>query len=44
MGTAKLGGLKTYGIKHAYSHPDEIWTLVNGKPVFGAWIDDSPMP
>jgi branched-chain amino acid transport system substrate-binding protein len=43
-GTARLGGLKTYGIKHAYSHPDEIWTLVNGKPVFGAWIDESPMP
>ena len=43
-GTAKLGGLKTYGIKHAYSHPDEIWTLVDGKPVFGAWIDESPMP
>lgn len=44
MGKAKLGGLKTYGIKHAYSHPDEIWTLVNGKPVFGAWVDESPMP
>jgi branched-chain amino acid transport system substrate-binding protein len=43
-GTARLGGLKTYGIKHAYSHPDEIWTLVDGKPVFGAWIDESPMP
>ncbi|MGD0661400.1 MAG: ABC transporter substrate-binding protein [Syntrophorhabdales bacterium] len=43
-GKAKLGGLKTYGIKHAYSHPDEIWTLVNGKPVFGAWVDESPMP
>jgi branched-chain amino acid transport system substrate-binding protein len=43
-GKAKLGGLKTYGIKHAYSHPDEIWTIVNGKPVFGAWVDESPMP
>ena len=43
-GIAKQGGLKTYGIKHAYSHPDEIWTLVEGKPVFGAWIDESPMP
>lgn len=43
-GTARLGGLETYGIKHAYSHPDEIWTLVDGKPVFGAWVDESPMP
>ncbi len=43
-GKAKLGGLKTYGIKHAYSHRDEIWTTVNGKPVFGAWIDEGPMP
>jgi branched-chain amino acid transport system substrate-binding protein len=44
MGTGNLGGLQTYGIKHAYSHPDEIWTLVNGQPVFGAWVDKSPMP
>jgi branched-chain amino acid transport system substrate-binding protein len=43
-GTAHLGGLQTYGIKHAYSHPDQVWTLVDGKPVFGAWIDVSPMP
>jgi len=43
-GTAHLGGLQTYGIKHAYSHPDQVWQLVDGKPVFGAWIDVSPMP
>ena len=43
-GTAKLGGLQTYGIKHAYSHPDQVWTLDNGQPKFGAWIDVSPMP
>jgi branched-chain amino acid transport system substrate-binding protein len=43
-GTAKLGGLQTYGIKHAFSHPDQVWTITNGKPAFGAWIDVSPMP
>lgn len=43
-GAANLGGLQTYGIKHAYSHPDQVWTIMNGKPAFGAWIDVSPMP
>jgi branched-chain amino acid transport system substrate-binding protein len=44
FGTSRLGGMQTYGIKHAFSHPDEIWTLVNGKPVFGSWEDKSPLP
>ena len=43
-GTARRGGLQTYGINHAYAHPDQIWTLVNGEPVFGAWIDVGAMP
>ena len=43
-GTAHKGGLQTYGIAHAFSHPDEIWVLDNGQAKFGAWIDKSPMP
>ncbi len=43
-GTAHQGGLKTYGIQHAYAHPDQVWQLVDGKPVFGAWIDVGAMP
>jgi branched-chain amino acid transport system substrate-binding protein len=43
-GTAHQGGLETYGINHAYAHPDQVWTLVAGKPVFGAWIDIGAMP
>jgi branched-chain amino acid transport system substrate-binding protein len=43
-GAAKLGGLKTYGIKQAYSHQDQVWTLDKGQIKFGAWVDVSPMP
>ena len=43
-GPAHLGGLQTYGIKHAYAHPDQVWKLVDGKPVFGAWIDVGAQP
>jgi len=38
-GIGHLGGLKTYGIKHAVSHPDIIQVLDKGEPKFGAWVD-----
>jgi branched-chain amino acid transport system substrate-binding protein len=38
-GTGHLGGLETYGIKHAISHPDMTQVLDNGEVKFGAWED-----
>jgi branched-chain amino acid transport system substrate-binding protein len=43
-GTARKGGQATFGINHAFSHPNQVWTLVNGKPVFGGWVDNGPLP
>ncbi len=43
-GTARKGGLQTFGIAHSFSHPNQVWALVNGKPVFGGWIDNGPLP
>jgi ABC-type branched-subunit amino acid transport system substrate-binding protein len=39
FGTAHLGGLETYGIKHAVSHPDTISILDNHEVKFGSWVD-----
>jgi branched-chain amino acid transport system substrate-binding protein len=36
-GTAQLGGLQTYGIKHSLGKPVSIQLLMNGKEQFGAW-------
>jgi len=37
-GAGHLGGLKTYGIKHAIAKPCGIQLLDNGEVKFGAWI------
>ena len=39
FGTSYLGGLKTYGIKHAVPHPNAISVLENGEAKFGAWVE-----
>ena len=43
-GTARLGGIKTYGINHAMSHPQPIATFVDGVPKVMKWMDASPTP
>lgn len=37
-GNAQLGGLVTYGIKHAVNHPSPVGILDKGQPKFGAWV------
>jgi branched-chain amino acid transport system substrate-binding protein len=43
-GPAHLGGLQTYGIKHAFSHQESIWEFVNGQAKFGGWFDPGAEP
>jgi branched-chain amino acid transport system substrate-binding protein len=38
-GTGHMGGLKTYGIRHALSHPEPYQILENGHQKFGDWVD-----
>jgi branched-chain amino acid transport system substrate-binding protein len=38
-GTGHMGGLKTYGIRHALSHPEPTSILDKGQVKFGGWED-----
>lgn len=38
-GTGHMGGEKTYGIRHALSHPEPYQILKTGNPKFGDWVD-----
>ena len=38
-GTGHMGGLKTYGIRHALSHPEPYQMLDKGQAKFGDWVD-----
>ena len=38
-GTARLGGLKTYGINHTMSHAQAVATFVDGVPKVMKWMD-----
>jgi hypothetical protein len=45
FGTGYVSGDQTYGIKkHAIGHPLPYQKVVNGKVVFGGWIDVGPIP
>ncbi|MFC1863648.1 ABC transporter substrate-binding protein [Thermodesulfobacteriota bacterium] len=44
-GPATLGGQETYGLKnHAIGHPMSYSKLVNGKVVYGGWVDVGRIP
>jgi hypothetical protein len=34
-----MGGQKTYGIRHALSHPEPYQILDNGEAKFGKWVE-----
>jgi branched-chain amino acid transport system substrate-binding protein len=38
-GTGHMGGLQTYGIRHALSHPEPYQMLDKGQAKFGDWVD-----
>jgi branched-chain amino acid transport system substrate-binding protein len=38
-GTGHMGGQKTYGIRHALSHPEPYQILDNGEAKFGKWVE-----
>jgi branched-chain amino acid transport system substrate-binding protein len=38
-GTGHMGGLKTYGIRHALSHPEPYQMLDKGRAKFGKWVE-----
>jgi branched-chain amino acid transport system substrate-binding protein len=38
-GTARLGGLKTYGINHTMTHPLPVATFFDGVPKVMKWVD-----
>jgi len=38
-GTGHMGGQKTYGIRHALSHPEPYQILDNGEARFGKWVE-----
>ncbi|MBN2062051.1 MAG: ABC transporter substrate-binding protein [Deltaproteobacteria bacterium] len=38
-GTGHMGGLQTYGIRHAISHPEPYQILDKGQAKFGEWIE-----
>ena len=38
-GTGHMGGLETYGIRHALAHPEPYQILDEGVAKFGAWVD-----
>ncbi len=45
FGTGIFSGDKTYGLKHhAIGHPLPYQKLVNGKVIYGGWIDVGPIP
>jgi hypothetical protein len=39
FGTGKMGGQEIYGIRHIVATPVPFTRLMNGKPVFGRWVD-----
>lgn len=39
FGNGTMGGLKTYGAKHAVNHPCPIFKLENGEAKFVAWVE-----
>ena len=43
-GIGRVGGLKTYGIKHAVSHRMPVQIVENGTPKFATWIDVGIVP
>jgi branched-chain amino acid transport system substrate-binding protein len=43
-GTGNIGGLKTYGIKHAVSHRMPVQTVENGQAKFVTWIEPGVVP
>jgi len=43
-GTGTLGGLRSYGIKHAVAHPTPVTTVENGKLVFQKWVTPPLVP
>jgi branched-chain amino acid transport system substrate-binding protein len=44
-GKATFGGDETYGLKHhAVGHPMSYSKLVNGKVVYGGWVDPGRIP
>ena len=44
-GTCTFGGDKTFGLKHhAVTHPQPYQKLVNGKVVYGGWVDVGRLP
>lgn len=44
FGTGRMGGLKTYGIRHAIGHPLPVSRLVEGKVVNVNWIKEVVSP
>ena len=43
-GTARLGGLKTYGINHTMSHPLPMAAFIDGVPKVMKWVDVPATP
>jgi ABC-type branched-subunit amino acid transport system substrate-binding protein len=39
FGRGSMGGLKTYGIRHAVDQPCPVYHIENGEPKFGAWME-----
>jgi ABC-type branched-subunit amino acid transport system substrate-binding protein len=39
FGKGSTGGLKTYGFKHAVDQVCPVYTIENGEPKFGAWME-----
>jgi hypothetical protein len=39
FGTGTMGGLETYGIKHAVGCPLSLQTLIDGKVSYKGWVN-----
>jgi hypothetical protein len=39
FGTGKIGGQETYGIRHIVATPVPFTRLMDGKPIFGRYVD-----
>lgn len=39
FGKGSMGGLKTYGQRHAVDQPCPVYSIENGEPKFGAWVE-----
>jgi ABC-type branched-subunit amino acid transport system substrate-binding protein len=39
FGKGAMGGLKTYGQRHAVDQPCPVYSIENGEPKFGAWME-----